>query len=203
MSCVHNDISSYENRIVEPLTFIDLCIYVYVYLCVYVCMCMCMCMCTCRCVCMCMDMCMYTRQCLNDNISYSENRPSMSTHNIRNIEWTDALVRCIDDKSELAKCSADLMLKMLKCSSHGMREERVAHDVFAQSGLELPNDHFNLAEVTEGPCCGHNAFGIGTNKSKMTKACRIALLLELAQKGIVGLPDGSSDLASLLNIANI
>ena len=37
-------------------------------------------------------------------------------------------VRCIDDKSELAKCSADLMLKMLKCSSRGMHEERVASD---------------------------------------------------------------------------
>ena len=37
-------------------------------------------------------------------------------------------VRCIDDKSELAKCSADLMLKMLKCSSRGMHEERIASD---------------------------------------------------------------------------
>ena len=57
-------------------------------------------------------------------------------------------VRCIDDKSELAKCSADLMLKMLKCSSRGMHEDRVASDSCVQSGLELPSA--TLPTVTTG-----------------------------------------------------
>ena len=64
---------------------------------------------------------------------------------------------------------------------------------------DMPNDHFNLAEITEGPHSGHRGFGISTNKAKIAKACRIGLVVHALTQGLVGLPfDGDAELASLI-----
>ena len=67
-------------------------------------------------------------------------------------------------------------------------EYRISHATFQSWKYyrDMPNDHFNFAENTEGPHSGYQAFGIGTNKAKITKVCRIGLV-SILQQGRVGL----------------
>jgi hypothetical protein len=91
------------------------------------------------------------------------------------------------------------MFTILKCGAQGVQEHRVHNTTFEvrEHYCFMSNDHFNLAKVMEGPCCGQRAFGIGSNKEKITRACRIALAVHGVGRAVANAP---SSLAPLLAI---
>mmetsp|Transcript_27786 Transcript_27786/g.82951 ORF Transcript_27786/g.82951 Transcript_27786/m.82951 type:complete len:508 (+) Transcript_27786:90-1613(+) len=109
-------------------------------------------------------------------------------------------VRCLVEKCELAKRSNDIMKTVLQCHSRDLWQERLAHTDFQELSQEIPWDHFSLAEILDGPCSGVRALGIGTNKTKLQRACRLAVSVTAVLKGVGTLPEGSSAFASFLTL---
>lgn len=110
-------------------------------------------------------------------------------------------VRCMEEKCVLARRSADIACKVLECSAGRLQEDRLCSAHFSQFHLEMPRDHFNLVEVPEGPFRGLRAMGIGTNKTKLSRACRLALSLLAVVRGGAAAPEEHPDFASLLALA--